>query len=89
MHADLKAMSGHKGLDVSEEAVKKIVPESLFMFLSLLTRGQSSLDEMLESDDTKDQEDECHDENEDDDADSIHFENHRKNYFDKKVREKS
>lgn len=89
IHGDLNAMSGHTGLDVSEEAAKKIIPESLYMFLSLLIKGQSSLDEMLagehEDDDEENGTDE-EDETDDDDDDTFEmFKSDRKNFYDKKI----
>lgn len=66
VNGDMNATSGHKGLDVSEEAARKIVPESLYMLLSLLIRGQASLDEMWES-----EEDVVDDDNSDNDDDDI------------------
>lgn len=79
IHGDMNAMSGHKGLDISEDAAKKIVPESLFMLLSLLIRGQSSLDEMLDSEEEIEDDENCEDD------DSGPFGGNRRNYFDKKI----
>lgn len=49
IHSDIDSMCGHKGLNVSVEEAKKIVPESLYNFLCVVSRGQNSLDEILES----------------------------------------
>ena len=50
---DLTNTPGHKGLKVSKDGAKKVIPESLHLFLSIVFGGQGVLDEILvgESDD--------------------------------------
>ena len=56
---DLTNTPGHKGLKVSKDGAKKVIPESLHLFLSIVFGGQGVLDEILvgESDDEDDNED--------------------------------
>ena len=56
---DLTNTPGHKGLKVSKDGAKKVIPESLHLFSSIVFGGQGVLDEILvgESDDEDDNED--------------------------------
>lgn len=83
IHSDLKAMSGHTSLDVSEEAAKKIVPESLYMLLSLIVGGQGSLDEMLESESSNTEED--IDDDDEDESDNVRMYHDGKYTHERKV----
>ena len=45
IRGELKSWPGHSGLDVSEEACAKVVPDSLHLFLTVLLEGEKILDE--------------------------------------------
>ena len=44
LRSDILTQPGHKGLDISEDAVMSCIPDSLHMFIRLVIGGQSLLD---------------------------------------------
>ena len=55
LRSDLKDQPGHESSwkDINQESVEKVIPESLYLFLSLLFSGTDALDTNEEEDELK------------------------------------